>query len=317
MRDDFCVLILSHGRADRVVTIETLRRSGYTGKVFVVIDDEDATADEYRRRFGASVLQFSKEQIAATFDQGDNFKDRRSIVYARNASFAIVRSVGCRYFVQLDDDYQDLLYRRVGRREPGAEPSYHGWAIRGLDGLFEALVEFLEATPTATIAISQGGEHMGGAEGNTDIRLKRKAMNSFVCDVEKPFSFVGRMNEDVNTYVRLGGLGTLFFTYMPLQLNQFKTQSNAGGSTELYLAAGTYVKSFYTVMFAPSCVHIAPMGRTDVRLHHRVEWNKAVPKIVSPSLRKPRPEDEPRVEKIKPTVAAPDRRRKREEVCEK
>ena len=55
MRDDFCAFILTHGRPDRVHTFKTLQRSGYTGKVYIVIDDEDKTEAEYRKRFGDRV----------------------------------------------------------------------------------------------------------------------------------------------------------------------------------------------------------------------------------------------------------------------
>ncbi len=47
MRNDFAVLILSHGRADRVYTIPTLRKGGYTGKIYIVVDNEDEQQDEY------------------------------------------------------------------------------------------------------------------------------------------------------------------------------------------------------------------------------------------------------------------------------
>jgi hypothetical protein len=128
---------------------------------------------------------------------------------------------------------------------------------------------------------------MGGA-GNPNAqnaRLRRKAMNSFVCDAERPFTFNGRINEDVNTYVTLGGLGVLLFTYTQLQLNQLQSQSNEGGMTGLYLDSGTYVKSMFTVIAAPSCVTIRMMGRTSRRLHHRVSWRHAVPKILAETHR--------------------------------
>ena len=132
--------------------------------------------------------------------------------------------------------------------------------------------------PVKTIALSQGGDHMGGNPRKN--RFKRKAMNSFVCDTQKPFLFRGRINEDVNTYVSLGRSGDLFFTDMQLQLNQLETQTNAGGMTDVYLDSGTYVKSFYTVMAAPSCTSINLMGRFNKRLHHKIDWRKAVPLII-------------------------------------
>jgi hypothetical protein len=286
MRDDFCAFILTHGRPDRVYTAGLLLRAGYTGKFYIVIDDEDQQGDEYRRVFGDRVLVFSKDEVATYTDQFDNFTDRRAILWARNACWDLARKVGCRYFIQLDDDYTCLQYRRVGRREGNDVDGYHGWNVLNMDKVLEAMVRFMEATPTQTIAMSQGGDHFGGAQGDIDVKLKRKAMNTFVCDVERPIRFMGRINEDVNTYVGRGRLGELFFTYMPLQMNQKTTQSNSGGMTELYLDSGTYVKSFYTVMTAPSCVTIKPMGNTDMRLHHRISWRNAVPMIVAEKHRK-------------------------------
>ena len=114
-------------------------------------------------------------------------------------------------------------------------------------------------------------------------------MNAFVCDVERPFSFDGRINEDVNAYVSHGARGKLFFTAMQIQVNQTMTQANSGGMTELYLDVGTYVKSFYSVMYAPSCVKVGELGdprSPHYRIHHSINWRVAVPKIMRETVRK-------------------------------
>jgi hypothetical protein len=66
----------------------------------------------------------------------------------------------------------------------------------------------------------------------------------------------------------------------------YETQSLSGGITETYLESGTYIKSFFSLMMNPSSVVIAPMGTTRPRLHHRISWNNAVPKILSPQHKK-------------------------------
>lgn len=43
--EDFCVFILTHGRANNVETCKTLKRCGYTGKVYLLVDDEDDQID--------------------------------------------------------------------------------------------------------------------------------------------------------------------------------------------------------------------------------------------------------------------------------
>lgn len=283
MRPDFCAFILTHGRPDRVHTLTTLQRAGYTGKVYIVIDDEDKTADEYRRRFGDKVLQFCKAGVAARIDEGDNFNDRRAIIYARNACCDLARQVGCRYFIQLDDDYTGFYLRHNSKLQHGNTRQIQN----SLDGIFSALLDFYDAVPRIdSIALSQGGDHIGA---RSEIRLMRKCMNSFLCSVDRPFQFVGRINEDVNTYVTEGRRGVLFFTVFQCQLRQLVTQSNTGGMTDLYLDSGTYLKTFYTVMYAPSCVKVGQMGdprSPHYRIHHKINWHHTVPKILAEHYRK-------------------------------
>jgi len=280
MREDFCAFILTHGRPDKMHTFRTLRSHGYSGKVFIVIDDEDEDGEEYKRIYGDAVLVFSKDEVGRFTDPFDNFPDRRTALWARNACWDLAQQMGCRYFIQLDDDYVSWRHRRFGERftKHSMGHEYHGWNIKNLDLIFNALVRLLETTHIKTVALSQGGDH-----GSTDLnrpRFLRKAMNSFVCDTQKPFLFRGRINDDVNTYVSLGRTGDLFFTDMQLQLDQIKTQTNPGGMTELYLDSGTYVKSFYTVMAAPSCTTVGLMGSLHLRFHHKINWRKAVPLII-------------------------------------
>lgn len=288
MRDDFCAFILTHGRPDRVHTYTTLRRSGYTGRIYLVIDDEDDAAPEYRRRFGDEVLVFSKATVAAEIDEADNTGDRRAIVYARNACWDLAREVGVRYFIQLDDDYNSGFYIRWNSAiEYGNTPRIK----QSIEAVFDAMIDFLDASGALTVAMSQGGDHIGGGDGRGGPRLTRKAMNSFVCSVDRPFQFRGRINEDVNTYTCGSREGLLFFTVMQAQVNQLATQSNAGGMTETYLAGGTYLKSFYSVMFCPSGVRVGEMGdprSPHYRLHHDIDWPRVAPKILHERHRKER-----------------------------
>jgi hypothetical protein len=295
MRDDFCAFILTHGRPDRVHTYDTLMRAGYTGKVYIVIDDEDRTADEYRRRFGDKVLQFCKADLAAVTDEGDNFQHRKAIVYARNACWDLARQVGCRYFVQFDDDYTSFFIRH------NSQLQYVSARIKTvMNDVLGRLLGYFEHIPASAIAMSQGGDHIGGGgiETGTGIQggqhnpsLRRKCMNSWFCDTSNEFRFFGHMNEDVSAYVTYGRRGRLFFTTIQCQLVQLPTQVTKGGMSDAYLESGTYVKSFYTVMAAPSCVTIGLMGDPRggrVRIHHKINWHNTAPKILREQHRKAR-----------------------------
>lgn len=279
--NELVIFILTHGRANNVYTLKTLRKQGYTGKVIFVIDNEDKQADEYYKKY-EDVEMFDKKAIAKTFDEADNFEDRRAIIYARNACFDIAKKLGYKYFIEMDDDYTGFHYRIFS--EEKQKPT----TIFNLDAVFLSLLEFYKSTNFATISMAQGGDFIGGKNNYMAKKptIYRKCMNSFICSTERPFNFVGRINEDVNTYVYKQSIGLLMGTIPLVSLNQKTTQKNKGGMTDLYLDSGTYIKSFYTVMFAPSSCYIKPMGEKHLRLHHAIKWDYAVPKIVSQDIKK-------------------------------
>ena len=107
---DFAVFILTHGRADKVVTYEVLRKQGYTGRIYLMVDDEDKQIDDYKRLYGDEVIVFSKQKAMDMTDAGDNFKRRNSVVYARNYNFTVADELGLKYFLQLDDDYTNFAF---------------------------------------------------------------------------------------------------------------------------------------------------------------------------------------------------------------
>jgi hypothetical protein len=276
IKNNFAAFILSHARADRVYTYNTLRRSGYTGPIYILIDNEDPQQEEYRRRYGEQVIVFDKAAQRTRTDTGDNFKPMNMPLYARNENFEVAERLGIEYFIQLDDDYRQFYYYKNDLGE---------WIstkrIKSLDAVLNAFLEYYKATPWHSIAFGQGGDYLGGAEAGSVYKPKRKVMNSFICSTKRPFQFVARINDDVSTYAVWGGMGYLFLTIFYISLTQTQTQSNAGGLTELYLAMGTYVKSFYSVMYSPSSVKVAMMNSKNPRIHHRLQWRYAVPCILN------------------------------------
>ena len=73
----YAVLVLSHGRADRVYTVKSLRRQGYTGKIFIVVDNEDGQIKEYERIHGKeNVIIFDKTKATEDVDVADQKKKR-------------------------------------------------------------------------------------------------------------------------------------------------------------------------------------------------------------------------------------------------
>ena len=216
-------------------------------------------------------------------DIGDNFKELRGVTYARNAVFDIAKKLGFKFFIALDDDYTSFAYRF------DKVYNYCHKPMHNLDDVLGSMLQFYIVSGATSLAMAQGGDFIGGKEGSpwaNAVQLTRKCMNSFICSTDRPFKFVGRINEDVSTYVLLGSVGLLFFSLMQIGLNQHTTQENQGGLTEIYLDLGTYVKSFYTVMYHPSSVKIRCLFTANRRIHHRICWNNTAPKIVSETYKR-------------------------------
>lgn len=281
---EYAVFILTYGRPDRVHTYKSLMKGGYSGDLYLLCSSDDKALPEYQKLYGDQVIVFNKSDYYGKFDIGDNFKDDRVVVYARNANFDIAKKMGYKYFIQLDDDYTDFRYKF------DSNYMYRDIIIKShLDEIFERFFSYYKSIPQCkALAWAQGGDFIGGAQGSQAecIMIKRKLMNVYFFSTERRVTFVGRINEDVNAYVSMGNRGELVFQTNQMAINQLQTQSNAGGLTEFYLDGGTYVKSFYSVMFAPSCVSIRMMGSKFRRLHHNVKWKNTAPVIIREEYKK-------------------------------
>lgn len=276
IREDFAIFILSHGRAEKVYTLKTLLADGYTGKWYIIIDNEDEQIEEYKKNFGDEhVVVFDKLKKSLECETCDIPRKRNAVIYARESCFEIAKNLGLKYFLELDDDYTAFSTRI---EKNGILSKIY---VQDMDAIINATLDFLIESNATCIAWAQEGDFMGGLESSMfKDRIQRKMMNSFFCCVDKPFNFIGRMNDDVNTYLLEGGRGKLFMTIADISVRQTVTQKNNGGLTEMYQENGTYVKSFFSVITNPSCVKVGEMGQFHKRIHHSVSWENAVPKII-------------------------------------
>lgn len=281
--ENFAVFILTHGRAENVITLKALEKAGYSGKTYLVIDDEDEQEDLYREKYGEQVIQFCKKEAAERTDVMTPSRKRNAVVFARNECWNIAKQLGLAHFCVLDDDYKNFGIRYID------DDKLKEQKIVEIDSVFSAMIEFLDNSGAITVCMAQGGDFIGGANGGFFSKgLSRKAMNVWFMRTDRPFRYVGLTNEDTNMYVSLGGIGELMFTVTNVSVNQIQTQDNPGGLTDIYKQDGTFIKSFYSVMCRPDCVKVAAMGDHYMRMHHNVEWDYCVPKIINEKWRKER-----------------------------
>ena len=282
---NFAVFILTFGRHDKQLTYETLRRLGYTGKIYLICSTDDTHLHKYKQKYGDDVLVFDKSQYRGTFDMGDNFPQNNVVTFARNVNNQFAKDLGLTHYLQMDDDYTLFQYK-IPTNKALRSPK-----VKNLDAIFDIYVDALKSmTQVTSIAFAQGGDLIGGKDNPfftraTDSR-KRKLMNCYFRDVERDYTFYGRGNDDVNQYIVNGKLGKVFLTHPFLIMVQLLTQSNSGGLTDFYMEYGTYVKSFYTIMFQPTAMTIKTMGRKNLRIHHATSWKHAVPCIIPERYKK-------------------------------
>lgn len=293
VRDSFAAFILSHGRANNVKTVRLLESANYTGKWYIILDSEDSQIDLYKSNFGEEhIIVFDKDEIKSNFDIMDNFDGNKVITFARNAVNKIAQDLGLEYFWELEDDYTEFNIRM---EMSGHLPILQ---IEDLDSIIEAFLDYLDTPNLTTIAFAQGGEMMGGVDGQIwKKQLKRKAMNTFFFKVsDLPISagnqFKGRMNDDVNWYIEAGKVGKVILQTASCTLRQEMTQQQKSGIAETYKSFGTYVKSFYSILLRPDCVKISVLGaadnghKADYRIHHKIDWAHCVPCIISDRYKK-------------------------------
>jgi len=281
-KNDFCIIIMSHGRPNDIHTLKTLKKAGCTIPTYILVDNHDKKADEYLEKYPKQTFVFDKDKYIKETEKYDNIEKYGVIVFARNACFDLAEELGYKYFLALDDDYTEFKMRINHKMK---HPSGRFLIIKDIDNVFYKTLDYFKSANFTTICYSQGGDWFGGGT-NFNKKPKRKAMNSFFCSTDRRFKFEGRINEDVNTYTTLGGRGQMFMTIPFIQLDQKQTQATKGGMTEAYLHGGTYVKSFYTLLNRPDCTKINLIGRTELRMHHSINWKHAVPVILDEKYKK-------------------------------
>lgn len=187
---DFCILVISHGRAGNVKTLNALDHFGYSGPWYIVIDNEDAQAEDYRSCYGSDhIVVFDKALEASRLDVADNFTGRlgrKSTVYVRNASFDIARRLGFRYFMVLDDDYNYFRFVLDGSRR------YTCRRCTRLDSVLDICLDYFTRTPSlTTIAWLQGGRPAGRGQLQQPFQHPEKSHEQLYLRHRAPFFLHG------------------------------------------------------------------------------------------------------------------------------
>lgn len=255
MRKNFACIVISHGRPECSM-VKVLRECGYTGKIYIVVDDEDKTLPDYVERYGADVHVFHKEE---NFDTGDLGGSKSIATFARNECRKVAVKNNLSYYFMLDDDLKSLSYRY--------NDNWHlrGIKARELDRLFEGICTYFDETPVQCIGFGNAVDYIGGVPTFESGNANRTVMNDYFLRTENIFSWSGRYSEDLIADVMCSRKGQAWFRFTPV-MNQFdvwmpkKNQEYTGGCISSYKREGSFKMRFYEVMFYPDCVKLRESG---------------------------------------------------------
>ena len=274
MRDDFAVLICSHGRAETLTSYKVLREQGYTGKIIIVIDDEDDQSELYKASY-EFVEVFCKEDYFRVIDGVIQGK-QKSVIYARNACFNIEKKYGLLYFVEMDDDFTDISARYVDAGKLRSKK------IMQLDELFEEMILFFEHKNVVSLSLGVQGDYIGGAESRG---VKQGIMRAcfggfFLMKTDRRVNFVASMNEDYVTSLLGGQRGDLFLRLGVVMASSKLMGGNIAGNQETYEKFSPFTRAFLGVITRADAVKVNNNNQI------QVSWKNAVPMIISERWKK-------------------------------
>lgn len=275
----FCVFVLCHNRPKLNVSLRLWGKCLKNTPFYVVVSDDDPQLETYKTLYQEKTLIFNKKEIMERENIDLMFNNPRydTPIFARYRCFWLARELGYENFVVLDDDCKEICFYEPSGKRFRVTPSKDdkGLVYKAVCATFK----LLNKTNLACVAWSQLGDTF---PNKSKLHFRRKAMNTWFCKTGRTLDFKGFMNEDTVMYANRATKPPIL--QIPfIAINQATTQTLKGGMTNIYKHYGTYAKSMLAVIERPDCVKLTLLKDRksgNARIHHKIDWNLCVPKIV-------------------------------------
>lgn len=279
MRNDFAIFILTHGRPNNQDTLTTLRKSGYTGKIYLVVDDLDDTLIEYQRQYD-DVLVFDKMKYVKDAETGLSQPYIKFALFARNAIEDMAKDLGLSYFAMADDDLTKFRLRY-----PDGD-KLRSLVITDMDRLLETYVEFMEESDIATTSFASHLNFIGGVKTmpDSDSPKLRMCFNFYLRSVKHKVKWLSNICHDRITSIMFGRKGQIWLQVPFVQYDMRELYGiNSGGNSDTYRKISDFHRSFFPVMFIPDCNYSSFWSRSGKWVTSISDYDSICPKIVSSS----------------------------------
>lgn len=283
MLDDFAVFIITYARPNAQLTLDSLRKSGYTGKIFLVLDTTDSTIDQYKRLYSRdTVLVFDKTKYAQETDTGLSSPLLNYAVFARNAVEDFAHTLNLRYFAVMDDDITGFRVRYISK------DSLRSRSIKTFDFILQELIGYMDNTDIACLGLCNASTLIGGLNA-VDFNRGRILVQAFIRNIHYNVNWRLNMLEDVITSVDCGVRGQVWLKLYLLQFDALPIGGvQSGGNSEIYLTYDWFKQTFFPVLVYPACfIYTDKMFKNCKRGSAPViKHDRAVPKIISSAYKK-------------------------------
>ena len=251
MRNDVGVFIITHKRAEKVLTLEMFEKAKYSGQIWLVVDDQDEQLAQYKAKY-KNLLVFSKEDYKNDIDTHINKFEMNGAIFARNACNDFAQSMRLQYFFVCDDDL-----KRIYIKNPITGKMITKESTKSIETIIEKMVEYLEsAKQIKAIALADDGAFFGGINKEVQQGIKYTLTKIMLYRAEEPVKYESSLFEDMATVYSGYGIGELAFSIMMASVSSLKNGTNEGGCKELYEKLSYYIGGFMVMMCRPDAVKI-------------------------------------------------------------
>lgn len=283
MLTDFAIFICTHGRPNKQYTYNLLTTCGYSGKIWLVVDDTDPSIQQYIDNYGKDkILIFNKNHFINSADSGSNELRDKCILYAKNAVEYMAQNMGLKYFAIADDDIRSFYVRYFD-----GDKLRRFRITQNIDSYLSAYIKYLDNSTVDTVGFGQSGNYFGGVDTFKSSNLSRlRIVYQFV--IRKTKSEVrwrGWMNEDSITAILYNKIGRVWLINPSVMQTTtvIGNNSESGGMHETYQKNNSLKRCLSTMIFCPDV--ITPLYYKENYVL-RINREGAFPKIISGRYKK-------------------------------
>lgn len=288
MRDDFAVFICTHGRPGKQLTLNTLKKCGYTGKWYLVLDDTDKAIQQYIDNYGAEhIIVFNKNYYINSdrYDNGDNQLHAKCVVYAKRAVEDIALAKKLSIFLLADDDVTKLTIRFP------TDNCLSRLAISEIDNIFEMYCEYMLSGNLCTLGVGTPTNYFIGKEAFFEKNL---------CGTNRPlpYNFTFRNTaykvdwlswfaEDTITLYQSSNVGNVWIAdlYLMFECLPIGDSSISGGMADIYRTNTDFELQFCAIKYCPQRLLLKDYYKNGKMLFKRNNV-ASFPKIISGRYKK-------------------------------